>query len=333
MEALGTRRKFPRWPLLAGGIVVAAWVAFAFYLKWSEGGTPPAPAAAPTVANAGRVLLTPRGEAIGVDQRTAMTVLTVPDGTIIRSFDPRAWSEVFNGFALQLSGTSGEYPLRLWFTAANGVQLVADLAGGVRVRHFTGYTGPLVIIATADQYGPGDPRTVHADAGGAVTAELAPLPGSAAINAETGETLDIAQAHRLGMMTSGTGSTRCPVEPRDSPCVAYWSGSEFDAPFAGSVRCGPASSIDIEEPHSGYVLRVETGEASRRGLPCAGVSGAAAARPASVIRGGFLLDGGLYAMRVFDPQGRQVALAITQDGAVYAGAIVPKASCPCRPGD
>lgn len=320
------RRRPPRWALLAGGAFVAAWLVFGIYLRATESSVTPTVQADPAMAALGRVILTPRGEAIAVDQRPAMTVLAVPEGTRIRSFDTRAWSESFAPNSLDLYGNVDSAWVRLHFVAEDGASLVQMHDGGVAVTRVPGHGGELHLFVDGHTNS-GEARTVAADAGGRVQVARTSLPPEAVINWTTGEVLDVSGAVRLGKLSPGWGSTHCALLQF---CFADWvpQSAGLPAPFIGNVRCAGDGSMRLDDLASGYTVRVQ-----RLGERCGSSEFVPAGQlPATAMAGSPVASaGGIYFLTALESDSKPASIAVAGDGTIYAGDIRPKIGCPCLP--
>lgn len=320
---IASRRRVPRWLLAAGAVFVIGWLAFGLYLQFSGGNTTKEPEAAQI--DLGRVVLTLNGVSVQADERPALTVLTVPSGTVIRSADKAAWVQQNQApHALLLSHEGEGEPLLVLFGKMNDATLFeVDWSGGVRVVAPGGESSAVVFVISRTMAG--EIRTVSVDEAGMVSVKQAALSRGLALNSLTGEALDLKKAIQLGTL-AGTSSTRCGYAGSPRNCVVNWLAEDGAAvsPFEGELSCGSDGSWRLRNRANGYTLLFDW-----VGPGCSNML-AATKLPLTVSTGEKLaIPDGVFDITAIDREGLPVSLAAAGDGTLYAGKIVPTVACPC----
>lgn len=348
-------RKPPRWLLVAGGAFATAWVAFALYLKLSDDGAKPPAKADDSTVSLGRVVLTPRGEAIKVDQRAAMTVLTVPEGTIIHTFDPQAWSESwsFTSIGQVLTGEVGDNWVSITFSPLQNANFIRQPDGGVKVirggRNANTLDPPTIFVQATDVTG-GGLRSVFATVDGTVSVVSQPIPMELALDAVTGAQLDVSRATRVGKANFGpakalpgeddVSAKRRGLGPPGKPanycasedgvtCRAAWfPRGPLTAMSEADVACTADRALTLTLPERRYTVRVVSMTPSAL---CPGYPDQPKSSLGRVSAGAYLGSPGFYSMTATGISGDPVSVAIALDGTVYIGDIRTTAGCPCLP--
>lgn len=257
---------------------------------------------------------------VAVEQREALAIVTLAGPGLVQFQGPYL-RPVRNGsvYAETIDGTP---PIAIFALPADENTELFPIDGGVAV-YAKGDALPRLLVWASETRGVAqDTRGLRrfratVDSSGALFVSVAPISAALAIDSRTGDSLDLSNARKIGALPRLLGTTSCDAE---DGCRVVWSGTEFAAPFAGVARCSAGGALEYEDVSSGVRLAFTPFNGSPI-PPC----------PASIqaVRAGDPLVGGWYLLLGMDAAGQPIGLAVAGDGSLYAGAIAPKAGCPC----
>lgn len=357
------RRGAARWPargrllrrvsagiaLLAVG-VLAVLGAFGVGME-EDAGQPDAPAAAvaalpaslptpdipPSVFNACPEV-EPRLGPTGIGLVTAAVLegqgmLRVPDSgfdsacsLIVANREDRAFVRMPLSATSRLAGRA--YGMHLPFSHYTSFLSIRSTRLSIEITFSTAYAGPGIEVVFMARAHDGQRHRAAVASDGSLWVSPEPMPLASVLEHLTGEGLDVSGTVKLGRLHERTGVyglvyvTRC-LERQQ--CEVFIYPSRLQAPISGFLACDDAGNSRIEA--EGLVLRLRDArydhlppDAHREAAPCR----------SRAISAGEPLEPNVYvAVSAFDSTGRQLSVAIAEDGSLHVGEVRPALGCPC----
>ena len=321
----GAGRRLWMFGVMAGALAVIIVLAVLAWRAWPGPDAQPPAEAVTTYADLGKVILTPNGEPITVNERDALTLLDVPAGTLIQPYGPAGWSASWNnGFALT-GQVDGRWVQVLFSPRWAGFerQFSTEAVRVMPAQQPRPGEVPMIVVTAAGIGGEGAAHRVRIRADGHLLVAVAGTSTDAIVNTVTGESLDRTGALRVGQLGAGRGSTSCQMdEGVDHTCSAFWQpAGEIISPVDGMFRCTADHAFEIvaQEPALTIRLTPQFG-----GGTCDGQPGGFMIRAGAILSG----DGRGLRVQVFDAAGSALSTAMAADGTIYAG-VQPRVGCPC----
>jgi hypothetical protein len=333
---------------LAGGALAVLLVLAAFGVGMEDndagnGATVPAAAAVPTPDLPANVLaacpeLTPMLGPPGAGapspaELAAQGMLRVPDSGIASDCPLIVTNRTDRAFVrMPLSATSTlagrTYGMHLPFSHYTSFLSIRATRLSLEITRSTAYTGPGVEVIFAARAHDGQRHRAAVASDGSLWVSAEAIPLTTALEYLTGEQLDLNATTRIGRLHERTGDyglvyvNRCLERP---VCEVYIYPSRLIAPLSGFLACDDAGNARLEGPGLSLLLRDARydhlrGDAVRAGSPCR-------SRP---VAAGEPIEPNVYvAVSAYDADGRQVSVAIAEDGSLHIGTIRPALGCPC----
>lgn len=263
-----------------------------------------------------------------VSNRAGATVVGLPDGGLLYldavggcgtscSLQPLYLSRVISARGRQVLLT-----LRTAPSASARFEQLNDQT--IRLSSAVGASSGADILIWGSDADGGVHRVVI-DSRGHLLVDAEPLPGDLAMNALTGEQLDVRGLRRVGRLrpvrtTPLTGSTEWLFTRCDGQkCEVSYTVQALTAPAEGTVRClDGGQGVELATEEVRLVFRVAPGY----GLPnCS--------NRAAVTAGDLIVPyNAKYTVVALSPAGVQLPLMTTLDGTLYVGSVTPEFRCP-----
>ncbi len=291
--------------------------------------TPPAPTVVingEPMVRLGQIIRTIEGEVTTSSQREAATVLTFK-GLAIVSFNTGYIRPVSNGAAYG-EAMVGSSLIAIYVYPGTQDTALAGVTDGEAAYSRGGGPPSLLVWATETRGVARNTtglRSYHAvvDSSGVLFVSTEPIPTSLAIEQNTGESLDLSRAARVGVMPAMIDRSVQATVCLDAPVCYAYGVSDFAAPSDGTIRCSSGGQLEFDPEASGVRIIIgPSGVARNPGCP---------AVPLQVRAGDPVVAPGQYRLTAISVEGLPLSVALAGDGTLYAGDIRPKVGCPCFP--